>query len=99
MVRRDLAYKLGITEEAWELPEESPLKLRRPNVNDYFVPIEWDDALDLVASKLANTVQEHGSDAVMGLASARCTNEENYLFQKFFRAGIRTNNIDHCARL
>jgi predicted molibdopterin-dependent oxidoreductase YjgC len=33
------------------------------------------------------------------LASARCTNEENYLFQKFFRAGIRTNNVDHCARL
>lgn len=99
MLRRDLAYELGITKEAWELPDESPLKLRRPNVNDYFVPIGWDDALDLVASKLASTVQEHGSDAVMGLASARCTNEENYLFQKFFRAGIRTNNIDHCARL
>jgi formate dehydrogenase alpha subunit len=99
MLRRDLAYEMGITEEAWELPDESPLKLRRPNVNDYFVPIGWDDALDLVASKLASTVQEHGSDAVMGLASARCTNEENYLFQKFFRAGIRTNNVDHCARL
>jgi predicted molibdopterin-dependent oxidoreductase YjgC len=99
MLRRDLAYELGITKEAWELPDESPLKLRRPNVNDYFVPIGWDDALALVASKLASTVQEHGSDAVMGLASARCTNEENYLFQKFFRAGIRTNNIDHCARL
>lgn len=99
MLRRDLAYELGITKEAWELPDESPLKLRRPNVNDYFVPIGWDDALDLVASKLASTVQEHGSDAVMGLASARCTNEENYLFQKFFRAGIRTNNVDHCARL
>jgi formate dehydrogenase alpha subunit len=99
MVRRDLAYELGITEEPWELPEESPLKLRRPKVEDYFVPVEWDNALDLVASRLANIVLENGSNSVMGLASARCTNEENYLFQKFFRAGIRTNNVDHCARL
>lgn len=99
MVRRDLAYELGIAEEAWELPEESPLKLRRPNIEDYFVPLGWEDALDLVATKLAEIVQESGSDSVMGLASARCTNEENYLFQKFFRAGIRTNNVDHCARL
>jgi formate dehydrogenase alpha subunit len=99
MVRRDLAYELGITEEPWELPQESPLKLRRPKVDDYFVPIEWDDALDLVATRLAVIVQESGPDSVMGLASARCTNEENYLFQKFFRAGIRTNNVDHCARL
>jgi formate dehydrogenase alpha subunit len=99
MVRRDLAYELGITQEPWELPQESPLKLRRPKVDDYFVPIEWDDALDLVATRLAVIVQESGPDSVMGLASARCTNEENYLFQKFFRAGIRTNNVDHCARL
>jgi formate dehydrogenase alpha subunit len=99
MVRRDLAYELGITEEPWELPEESPLKLRRPKAEDYFVPVAWEDALDLVATRLAETVQESGPDSVMGLASARCTNEENYLFQKFFRAGIRTNNVDHCARL
>jgi len=40
-----------------------------------------------------------GPDAVMGFSSARCTNEENYLFQKFMRAGVGTNNVDHCARL
>ena len=40
-----------------------------------------------------------GADAIAGLASARCTNEENYLLQKFMRAVIGTNNIDHCARL
>ncbi len=45
------------------------------------------------------TVQAHGPDAVAGLTSARCTNEDNYLFQKLMRVGIGTNNIDHCARL
>lgn len=52
-----------------------------------------------MASKLAHAVAFHGPDSVAGLASARCTNEENYLFQKFMRAGIGTNNVDHCARL
>ncbi len=64
-----------------------------------FVEVSWDTALEVVATKLANTVQEHGPDAVMGLSSARCTNEDNYIFQKFMRAGVGTNNIDHCARL
>ncbi len=99
MIRRDVAFELGITEEPWDLPTESPLKIESPNINDYFIPVEWETALDLVSSKLEDTVREHGPDSVMGLASARCTNEENYLFQKFIRAGIGTNNIDHCARL
>ncbi|MDT8272023.1 MAG: 2Fe-2S iron-sulfur cluster-binding protein [Desulfomonilia bacterium] len=59
----------------------------------------WDEAVAYVADKLATIRTKHGSDAIAGLASARCTNEENYLFQKFFRAVIGTNNIDHCARL
>lgn len=99
MVRRDLAHRLGLSDEPWELPEASPLDLHKPNIEDYFVPVDWDTALDLVAGRLAETVQAHGPDAVMGLASARCTNEENYLFQKFMRAGVATNNVDHCARL
>ncbi len=61
-------------------------------------PASWDEALDLVASRLLDIKKEHGSDAVAGLTSARCTNEENYLFQKMFRAGLGTNNVDHCAR-
>jgi len=64
-----------------------------------FVPVSWEAALDLVADRLAGTVQAAGPDAVAGLASARCTNEENYLFQKFMRATLGTNNVDHCARL
>jgi predicted molibdopterin-dependent oxidoreductase YjgC len=59
----------------------------------------WDEALNLVAEKFAKIKKEHGPDAIGGLTSARCTNEDNYLFQKFMRAVIGTNNVDHCARL
>lgn len=64
-----------------------------------FAPASWDEALDLVAGTLRQTVAEHGPDSVMVLSSARITNEENYLAQKFARAVIGTNNVDHCARL
>jgi predicted molibdopterin-dependent oxidoreductase YjgC len=64
-----------------------------------FVPASWDEALGYVAERLSAIKQKHGPDAIGGLASARCTNEENYLFQKFIRAVIGTNNVDHCARL
>ncbi len=99
MLRKDLAYELGLADEPWELPDESPLTIENPDIEDSFIPVDWEFALNLVASKLADTARDHGPDAIMGLSSARCTNEENYLFQKFFRAGIGTNNIDHCARL
>jgi formate dehydrogenase alpha subunit len=64
-----------------------------------FVKVHPDDAVTLVADKLTRIKQEYGPDAIAGLSSARCTNEENYLFQKLFRSVIGTNNIDHCARL
>ncbi len=96
LVRKDLAYELGLASEPWKLPDTSPLKAQG---RDYFVPVSWEIALDIVATRLARTIAEHGADAVAGLTSARCTNEENYLFQKFMRAGIGTNNVDHCARL
>ena len=59
----------------------------------------WDEALDFVAQRLANIKEEYGPDAIAGLSSAKCTNEENYVMQKFMRAAVGTNNIDHCARL
>ena len=99
MVRRDVAYKLGLTDEAWELPEKSPLKVRRPKLDNSHVAIDWDTALDLVADEFAKAAKQYGGDSLMGLCSARCTNEDNYIFQKFFRASVKTNNIDHCARL
>ena len=97
LIRKDMARKLGLTDEAWSMPAGSVLETER-SVND-FVAVDWDTALDVVADKLAETVQNHGPDAVAGLTSARCTNEENYMFQKLFRAAVGTNNIDHCARL
>jgi predicted molibdopterin-dependent oxidoreductase YjgC len=63
------------------------------------VPTTWDEAIAVVATRLSAVVDEHGSEAVGGLASAKCTNEESYLFQKLMRAAIGTHNIDHCARL
>ncbi|MCB0203028.1 MAG: molybdopterin-dependent oxidoreductase, partial [Anaerolineae bacterium] len=96
LIRRDLAYALGLTEEPWTLPDTTALKAKG---DDYFVPVDWPTAIDIVATKLADVITTHGGDAVAGLASARCTNEENYLFQKFMRAGVGTNNVDHCARL
>jgi formate dehydrogenase alpha subunit len=62
-------------------------------------PVDWDEALELVAGRLAEISVESGPDAIAGLASAKCTNEENYILQKFIRAVIGTNNVDHCARL
>jgi formate dehydrogenase alpha subunit len=59
----------------------------------------WDEALDVVAQRLADIREEHGADAIAGFSSAKCTNEENYVFQKFMRAAVGTNNVDHCARL
>jgi len=61
-------------------------------------PASWEEAFDFVVTKLLNIRNEYGPDAVAGLTSARCTNEENYRFQKMFRVGLGTNNIDHCAR-
>ncbi len=67
--------------------------------NGAFRKASWDEAISLVASKLADIKQKHGADSIMGLASAKVTNEENYTFQKLIRTVIGTNNIDHCARL
>jgi len=52
-----------------------------------------------VTKKFSEIKEKHGPDSLAGLTSARCTNEENYLFQKFFRGALGTNNVDHCARL
>ncbi|KYK36844.1 MAG: formate dehydrogenase [Theionarchaea archaeon DG-70-1] len=64
-----------------------------------FLEVSWDEALDYVAEKLLEIKQKYGSKALGGLSSARCTNEENYVFQKFVRAVFGNNNVDHCARL
>jgi len=63
------------------------------------VETDWDTALDLVADKFTEVKTQHGNDALALMASAKCTNEENYLFNKLTRQILGTNNIDHCARL
>jgi formate dehydrogenase alpha subunit len=59
----------------------------------------WNEALSLAATRLKEIKEKYGPDSIAVLTSAKCTNEENYLLQKFARAAIGTNNIDHCARL
>jgi len=80
---------------------EHPNRLKTPLIrkDGELVESTWDEALDLVASRFSSIKSEHGPDSLAALSSARCTNEENYLLQKLFRAVIGNNNIDHCARL
>ncbi len=69
---------------------------------DWFSPFRestWEEAMDLTAQQLARLRDTHGSASLATFASAKCANEENYVLQKLFRAGLRTNNIDHCTRL
>ena len=59
----------------------------------------WEEALELVTQELTRLRDERGPHSLATFCSAKCSNEENYLLQKLFRAGIGTNNVDHCTRL
>ncbi len=61
--------------------------------------VSWEEAISYTADRLKTIHREKGSDSIGFFASAKVTNEENYLMQKFARAGVGTNNVDHCARL
>jgi predicted molibdopterin-dependent oxidoreductase YjgC len=78
-----------------------PARLKTPLIreNGEFREASWDEALNLVAKRLGAVRKTSGPDAVGLFSSARITNEENYLTQKFARAVLGTNNVDHCARL
>ena len=79
----------------------SPERLTTPLIgkeNGEFREASWDEALDLVAGKIKETIAKHGPDALAGVSCARSINEDSYHMQKLFRAVIKTNNIDHCAR-
>ncbi len=66
---------------------------------DTFIEVDWDTALDTVARKLAAEKRAYGGESFAMLASAKCTNEENFLLAKLTRQLMETNSIDHCARL
>ncbi len=76
-------------------------RLSKPLIkeNGSFREASWDEALELVAARFAGIKKRHGPDALAGLSSAKTTNEANYIMQKFVRACLGTNNVDHCARL
>jgi formate dehydrogenase alpha subunit len=68
-------------------------------VDGVFREIEWDEALEIAAEKFGLIKEKYGKESLAGYSSAKCTNEENYLFQKFVRIVFGTNNIDYCTRL
>lgn len=65
----------------------------------HFREASWDEALDLAAGGLSDLKTAHGPDALAGFGSAKCSNEEAWLFQKLVRTGFGSNNVDHCTRL
>ena len=80
---------------------DSPERLKTPLIkeNGTFREASWDEALGLVAERLSAIGEQYGSDSLGVLISARMTNEDNYIAQKFARAVLKTNSVDHCARL
>ncbi len=75
-------------------------RIRTPLIkkNGEFVEASWDEALNLVVKNLKEVKEKYHPNAIAGLSSARCTNEDNFVFQKMMRVAVGTNNIDHCAR-
>jgi formate dehydrogenase alpha subunit len=79
----------------------SPERLTVPLIkeNGRFREASWDEALDTAAKAFLSIKEKYGSDALAGYSSAKCSNEDNYLFQKFVRVAFGTNNLDYCTRL
>jgi len=67
--------------------------------NDVWKTVSWEEVMDHCAQKLKTVLTEYGPDSIGMIGSARATNEDNYLIQKFARAVIGTNNVDNCARV
>ncbi|MBN2681813.1 MAG: formate dehydrogenase subunit alpha [Bacteroidales bacterium] len=80
---------------------QSPERLTKPLIkkNGIFEEASWDEALDLIATKFNKIKDQFGPDAIAGYSSAKCTNEDNYIFQKMMRVAFGTNNMDYCTRL
>jgi len=71
----------------------------RERITDPWREVSWDEAIGFAAARFKAIQAEHGRDAVGGITSSRCTNEETYLVQKLVRAAFGTNNVDTCARV
>jgi len=107
LIRRESSYPKGplSTDVRGESGARGGGKKKPGGLVDYdevlphFREATWEEALDLAASKLKQIHTESGPGSIAGFGSAKCSNEEAYLFQKLIRAGFGTNNIDHCTRL
>ncbi|VVE29239.1 formate dehydrogenase subunit alpha [Pandoraea terrigena] len=71
----------------------------RSRITDPWREVSWDEALDYAASEFRRIQATYGRDAIGGITSSRCTNEETYLVQKLVRAAFGNNNVDTCARV
>ncbi len=69
------------------------------NFKEFFREASWDEALDFAARGMLDLKSDRGGASIAGFGSAKCTNEEAYLFQKMIRQGFGHNNVDHCTRL
>ena len=111
LIRREGSYPKGALsddvrgEMAGDAPKERRRRRKPGGLVDYaevmphFREATWEEALDLVARKLTEILIAGGPAAIAGFGSAKCSNEEAYLFQKLIRTGFHTNNVDHCTRL
>ncbi|MCF6155409.1 MAG: 4Fe-4S dicluster domain-containing protein [Candidatus Brocadia sp.] len=79
----------------------SPERIKTPLIrkNGELYPASWDDAIDYVSKRFQQIINEHGGKSVGGIGSEKCTNEDNYLFQKFCRSVLGTNHIDNMSNI
>jgi formate dehydrogenase major subunit len=105
LIRREDSYPKGPLSRDVR-GEGSGRRRRKPGglvdydeVLPHFREASWDEALDLAARRLREIHAEGGPPSIAGFGSAKCSNEEAYLFQKLIRTAFHTNNVDHCTRL
>ncbi|MDX2317352.1 MAG: formate dehydrogenase subunit alpha, partial [Hyphomicrobiaceae bacterium] len=83
-----------------DAPEKNGgVQMQRSEISTYFREATWEEALEKAASGLKTVHEREGGKGIAGFGSAKCSNEEAYLFQKLIRTRFRTNNVDHCTRL
>ena len=101
LIRKESAYPKGplSTEVRGERKRRPGGLVDYDEVLPHFREATWEEALDLAATRLVEIRDRDGSGALAGFGSAKCSNEEAYLFQKLVRAAFGTNNVDHCTRL
>ena len=103
LIRRDDAYPRGPLSTFSRANSSGPRKpggiVDYAEVLPHFREATWEEALERAASGLAKVRDTHGAHALAGFGSAKGSNEEAYLFQKFIRTVLGTNNVDHCTRL